>query len=267
MGTSTISMAIFNCYVSSPEGSMIENRASSGKRCCTRGKNDMFITVHLWFPMVPECVPSVPCTSSSLIHAHFPMGANGLWPLETLTFIISKFSWQLRWSSSPCSARRPATCLSASLSRATCSFGFLDSSPKTSEEIESSKAHPKATDRSIQSPVTYSNPKSIQIQTRPTKQKTSTKIPSKISKSSASGSVLPPSNSPAWLRRSAAAAADRHPTQQGTPRWDAPVRRRRRAQRRRPQWVSSEDVSRRKFYRKPLYLMVKTNGFPVKIFP
>lgn len=63
---------------------------------CTRGKNDVFITVHLWFPMVPECVPSVPCTSSSLIHAHFPMGANGLWPLKTLTLIISKFSWQLR---------------------------------------------------------------------------------------------------------------------------------------------------------------------------
>ena len=53
---------------------------------------------------------------------HFPMGANGLWPLGTLTLIISKFSWQLRWSSSPCSARRPATCLSASLSRATCSY-------------------------------------------------------------------------------------------------------------------------------------------------
>ena len=98
---------------------------------------------------------------------HFPMGANGLWPLGTLTLIISKFSWQLRWSSSPCSARRPATCLSASLSRATCSFGFLDSSPKTSEEIESSKGHPKATDRST----IYSNPKSIQIQTRPKNKK------------------------------------------------------------------------------------------------
>ena len=49
----------------------------------------------------------------------------------------------------------------------TCSFGFLDSSPKTSEEIESSKGHPKATDRST----IYSNPKSIQIQTRPKNKK------------------------------------------------------------------------------------------------
>ena len=49
MGNSTISMAIFNCYVGSPEGTYLKRHLESNKLSCTFSLNAVSTCIYTWF--------------------------------------------------------------------------------------------------------------------------------------------------------------------------------------------------------------------------